>query len=139
MWICAKCSEPHEDQFEVCWKCSGDEMKTAVTATPPPPSAGQRELRPFRDIVVRALMGFLIGFVLTMMFLNLGNAWLVVYFMAENTLAAATIVSLTGGGVLGLAVGAYFWVLFPYVPLAPTNQATAENSSALDPGQSTGR
>jgi hypothetical protein len=115
MWICPKCSEQHEDQFDVCWKCSSDDLKTAVTATPPP-SSSERELRPFRDIVVRALAGFLIGFLVTMMLLTLGNSTLA-GFMPDNSLTAATLVSLLGGLLLGAVVGSFFWVLFPYAPL----------------------
>lgn len=27
MWTCAKCGEQHEDQFETCWKCVGEEAR----------------------------------------------------------------------------------------------------------------
>jgi hypothetical protein len=117
MWICPKCSEQHEDQFEFCWKCSGDEAQAAITNAPQLLSGPQRELRPFRDILVRAIFAFLIGFVLSMLFLNLGNAWLVALFFSETTLTAATIVSLAGGAILGLTVGVFFWVGFPYMPI----------------------
>jgi cytochrome c biogenesis protein CcdA len=116
MWICPKCSEQHEDQFEFCWKCSGDEAKTAISATPLPSAMPERQLRPFRDIVVRALAGFIAGFVLTMVFLSLGNMTLT-GLLPDNSLSAATLVGLAGGCIVGAAVGGFFWVLFPYAPL----------------------
>lgn len=36
MWTCPKCKEQIEDQFDICWKCAGnEEPKTADRKTRP--------------------------------------------------------------------------------------------------------
>lgn len=29
MWTCDKCGEQHEDQFDSCWRCAGDQASGA--------------------------------------------------------------------------------------------------------------
>jgi len=49
MWICPKCKESIEDQFDSCWKCAG-------AALPPPPMQDLAWMYPV--ISVLALTGF---------------------------------------------------------------------------------
>jgi uncharacterized protein with PIN domain len=36
MWQCSKCGEAHDDQFELCWKCAGEETAPALKPSPNP-------------------------------------------------------------------------------------------------------
>jgi hypothetical protein len=126
MWVCKRCGEPHQDQFKECWKCVGAQAEESVMAGEPPPRAAplptERKLRSLGSIIVRGLVGFLVGMVLSLSSLNFINP---VTVLPEVTVVSSTdkfVFSLIAGAFVGLAVGLFFWVLFPYEPTA-TNQA----------------
>ena len=49
MWICPKCKESIEDQFDSCWKCAGDAPELAL----PSEDESRKKLR--RMLVIRFL------------------------------------------------------------------------------------
>jgi hypothetical protein len=52
MWICQKCGEKLEDQFDACWKCSSRQQQTQEQGTPgreaPQPPEWKLSYRMFR-------------------------------------------------------------------------------------------
>lgn len=122
MWICPKCGEQHEDQFKECWKCAGAEMNPEATAiaVKPLPSM-ERKLRPLSSILARAGSGFVLGMILGSAashrvmpaFLQTGQEY--------DWLTGALVLGIGTGAVVGLLVGLYFWVVFPYEPISESN------------------
>lgn len=122
MWICAKCGEPHQDQFKECWKCVGAEMESSehVTAEPPMPtrSPPERRLRSLGSIFSRAVVGFLVGALLSLMGLNFIHAQVrnseIGQLGQDLSPAGLTVLALIVGAFFGFLVGLFFWVVFPY-------------------------
>src|ERR1017187_8199756 len=122
MWICAKCGEPHQDQFKDCWKCVGAEMAAEehVSAAPPRPTPPPRErrLRPLGSFLSRAAVGFLVGALLSLMGGNYINAQIrnsgIGHLGQDLSPEGLTVLALIVGAVLGALVGLFFWVVFPY-------------------------
>jgi hypothetical protein len=118
MWTCPSCGEQHEDQFRECWKCFGKELEHAVTATPPlpKPPAPPRTLRSNSSILVRTLIGAVVGMVL-------GEA---VFHASGVSPKEVTGYSAVAGAVFAACVGIFFWVLFPYEPVGNADQLLDE-------------
>lgn len=113
MWYCDKCGEQHEDQFQVCWKCASDELAGHVTAEPPEPKA-EPKLRSGGSILIRMLIGFVVGAIL-------GGAGYTTFGPRilhgdDPGAAGAGSFAVIAGVGLALAVGMFFWVLFPFEP-----------------------
>lgn len=129
MWICTTCGEPHQDQFKECWKCAGAEPNEHITAEPPKlvPVAPlpERKLRPFGSILARALVGFLIGAVLSLSSFNFVNADTIVPNQPLSP-AGRTALALLVGAIFAIVVGLFFWVVLPYEPL-DTSRAEVES------------
>lgn len=108
MWICQRCGEPHQDQFKDCWKCIGAETAELETPelAPPVPTTPERPLRSLRSILLRALIGFGIGTLLSMVLTHRSGV----------SLMTATNLALCFGAVTGLLVGVFVWVVFPFEP-----------------------
>src|ERR1700722_4002434 len=105
MWTCPRCGEKHQEQFDACWKCAGQDM---------PRGASDAETRPTRSlacVLLHAAYGLLFGAVVGGFVLSLFGApfW----------------VALRVGGLLGIGVGVLSavlnWVMFPSQP--PTNDS----------------
>jgi hypothetical protein len=128
MWVCPKCGEPHEDQFKVCWKCAGEEMAPAypgpVAPVAPPV---ERRLRPLSSILLRAASGFLLGFI----FGAMASHRVMPAFMQPpgeyDWLTAAVTLGLCAGIGLGVLVGLFFWVAFPYEPIDSATKTPQQN------------
>ena len=128
MWICARCGEPHADNFKVCWKCAGDEMTEHVTA---PPSASpvargeraqvtERKLRSFGSILVRAVVAAAVG--------SIGGA---AFFHRDGaTLEDAIMAGAVAGAAVGSLVGIFIWVVFPYEPIRVAKPVSAPDEQS---------
>jgi hypothetical protein len=123
MWVCAKCGEPHEDHFKICWKCASQEMPEQVTADAPllaPATDPDPRLRSGGSILVRIAIAFVVGAIL-------GGAASNVFTrgsMPEDTMGiavAAGSFALASGLGLAIVTGIFFWVIFPYEPTAARN------------------
>lgn len=125
MWICEKCGESHTNQFRECWKCVGAAETEQVSAEPLPPAEPapplERPLRSSASILVRTLVGFVVG---TLM----GTA---IFHRSGTTLRDAAIAGVVVGAVLGMAVGTFFWVLFPFEPAVGAQDKGAEKSDPI--------
>src|SRR6266852_7911971 len=119
MWICQRCGEPHQDQFKECWKCAGAQAEESVVAGEPPPrpapSPTERKLRPLSSIIVRGLVGFLVGLLLSLSSLNFINPKAV---LPDVSSTDKFVISLWAGAIVGSVVGLFIWVMFPYEPTA---------------------
>jgi hypothetical protein len=147
MWICPRCSEQHDDKFAECWKCAANETQTGgysegwpqyrsplrpdSTVAPVEPvvsSQPERTLRPFGYVLVRACIGFVVGFFATMMFLNVATSARIAIQGADSAALTTVVMSAIGGVVLALIVGVFFWVVFPYEPIKKTPVDNDANS-----------
>ncbi len=102
MWICPKCSEPHEVHFKICWKCASQEMAEHVTTETPPLPKPEPRLRSLGSILVRAFIAFVVGAIL-------GG---VISFTSPADVQA--VYAIYSGLALAILVGIFFWVIFPY-------------------------
>jgi hypothetical protein len=106
----------HDDRFKECWKCAGPEHSTHITAeeskfAPPPPA-----LRSTGSIVMRVVVAFSVGVI----------AGLAIFHRSGLPLDTAATYGLYLGGGMALCVGVYFWILFPYQPMAGDSRDVAE-------------
>lgn len=132
MWICAKCGEPHQDQFLECWKCVGDEMRPrSVEGTQPsPPQLPHREQRQLRSprsmallVLSRVAVGFLGGMLLGM----------AIYHRNGASFADAGVASAIIGAVIGVFAGLIVWIFCPYEPIKSRTDATDQALAARLP------
>lgn len=134
MWVCPKCGEPHEDHFKICWKCASQEMTEHVTAeTPARAAVPEPRLRSGGSIMVRIVIGFVVGAIL-------GGAVLSrfahSYFPPEYDTASATsvaTVALISGVGLAIVIGVFFWVIFPYEPTPAAEPAERTDAKEDSP------
>lgn len=109
MWVCERCGEQHEDQFKECWKCFDKKLDEHVTAAPPRPAPPEPTLRPTSAILIRMVIAMTVA-------MSLGVA------IAQRTgsdLSDAAIAGSIFALIVGVIVGIFLWVLFPYEP-SPT-------------------
>jgi hypothetical protein len=126
MWICAKCGEPHEDQFRDCWKCVGagpdsERHELPSQGEPAAPAAAERPLRSTGSIVFRVLIGFVAG--------TLGGV--AVFHRHGATLEQASILGAIVGVLAAVAVGVFVWVVFPFKPPAPSEPQDSARDSQI--------
>jgi hypothetical protein len=130
MWICPRCSEQHEDQFKECWKCAGAEMHpeaTAIAARPLP--SAEPKLRPLSSILFRAGLGFVVGLIFgSAVSYRIGPAFWHSGLDYE-WLNGVLVMGLGAGVVLGLLVGLYYWVAFPYEPAGEPSRTPHQRNS----------
>lgn len=128
MWICPKCSEPHEDHFKICWKCASEEMAEHVTAEAPPPPAPEPRLRSGGSILVRVAIAFVVGTIL-------GGAAYQGFarrsLQGEDAAIGVGFFALACGLGLAIGVGVFFWVIFPFEP-PPAPQPQEEKNPQGD-------
>src|SRR6185369_3153996 len=60
MWICRQCGEPHQDDFKLCWKCVGQEMREVPELHHALPPGLDRKLRPISWVIVRAAIAVIV-------------------------------------------------------------------------------
>ena len=98
--------------------CFGKELEHAVTATPPMPKppAPPRTLRSNSSILLRTLIGAVIGMIL-------GEA---VFRASGVSPKEVTGYAAVVGAVFAICVGIFFWVLFPYEPATGADQLLDE-------------
>jgi hypothetical protein len=51
MWICPKCGEQHEDQYDSCWKCARAKPEFAEPGISVPPPMAESPVSPARTRV----------------------------------------------------------------------------------------
>ncbi len=129
MWVCAKCGEPHEDHFKICWKCASQEMEEQVPADVPLPAPEPR-LRSGGSILVRIAIAFVIGVIL-------GGAayqgFLRRSLQGDDAATGVGIFALAVGVGLAILVGIVFWVIFPYEPTAAPEPAEKKEAPEDSP------
>ena len=83
MWICPKCREVIEDQFDSCWRCAGEGEKTETPGTSDIGTAARRSTySDAKKIVVAVIYTGAIGgfaFVLSLSDLATGRTWTAPY------------------------------------------------------------
>jgi hypothetical protein len=94
MWTCQVCGESHEDQFDSCWKCAGEE---ASALTSPPAPARTRGLG---WLLLPTLFGLVVGLPVVLALSFLPGA-------ASFVVGLAITVVVVGGAVL--------WAFVPYL------------------------
>lgn len=131
MWICPTCGEPHEDQFAECWKCAGAALEGQFSTVPLPPVATERRVRPVSAILSRGVAAFFVGTFIAFVLANANQAALLRQVGVEASFAGAAVFSLICGAVLGLIVGLFVWVVFPYepTPARPTDREASSHDS----------
>ena len=133
MWTCSQCGERHQSQFKDCWKCAGAAMEQPVTAVAPPepePSPPERRLRSLGSILVRAGVGFFLGAILSFSTFNVVNPRTILPAVLDISPTDKIAMGLIGGAIIGVLVGLFFWVLFPYEPRVGRDETVDENHSA---------
>jgi hypothetical protein len=118
MWICPKCSEPHEDHFKICWRCASQEMQEHVTTEAPPPAKPEPRLRSVGSILVRAFIAFVVGAVI-------GGA-----ISLTSPPDVQAVYAIYSGLALAIIVGIFFWVVLPYEPSSVAQTAKEEHPDA---------
>ena len=135
MWICARCGEPHQDQFRECWKCVGAEMEEVEAAQAPPvrpaAPAPERRLRSVKSILLRAAVGFLVGTLVAMSSFNFILPQTILPSEAMSP-AGRSLFALVVGLIFGLVVGLFFWVVLPYEPGQQPTKTEANTTGSTD-------
>lgn len=130
MWTCSQCGENHQDQFKDCWKCAGPAMEQPVMALAPPeptPAVPERRLRSMGSILLRAGVGFFIGTILSLGTFSVINPQTILPTVLEISPTDKVALALLGGASLGVLVGLFFWVLFPYELASQSETANEDN------------
>lgn len=107
MWTCPACGERHQDQFDACWKCAGQQMPRVPPAEPGTP-------RTLLDVLPSAaLCGLGAGVGAVACFAWVGQPW-------PETLIGALAVA----AVVTALVAGFRWALFPHLA-APNDEGPA--------------
>ena len=119
MWVCQRCGETHQDQFQECWKCFDKQMDEHVAVDPPPvlPPSDERLLRPHGFFLVLGSIAAVIGFIIILAIRLKVPGW-------SLFLAGALEDSILAGVIFGTMVGILCWVLIPYQPFVMHEEKT---------------